>query len=215
VALEHLGRHQEADEAFARALKSAAAAPGPLRTRLRWVHGFAVAGRLPDRARQAFEEVLREDPANPQALYGCAMLLEREGRPEQALSFYNRALEASPSFSQARRFRAVLLARRGDFGSASRDINWCLETDRRSGAAYYAAACVAALMAEQTTGRPAREAGDQAVRLLGRAFERGYGRDRAAGDRDLEGIRRHPGYRRLLADVPPQAGGGEDHAGRP
>jgi tetratricopeptide (TPR) repeat protein len=161
------------------------------------VYGFAVAARKPARARAAFEEVLREKPEDPQALYGCAMLLDRAGRVEEALTFYDRALQAAPDFETARRFRAVARARRGDFQSATLDMNVCLSR-APSGATLYAAACVAALRAQQG-GPAAPQAEEQALTFLRQAFDQGYGPDRADEDHDLDGIRQHPEFRTLLS----------------
>ncbi len=199
VALEELGRHAEADAAFQAAFARSGSAAEEVRTRLRWVYGFAVAARLPGRASEAFEAVLREHPEHPQALYGRAMLLVEQGQEAEALALFGRALEADPGFADARRARAVLLARRGDFDGASRDINWCLERDAGAGPTLYAAACVAARAAEKGADAPAaRQASEQALTFLRKAFARGYGQDRADRDPDLAAVRREPEFRELL-----------------
>src|SRR5262249_22163816 len=51
IALERLGRHAEADAAFAGAFRQVAPRPDPARARLCWSYGFAVAKRLPRKAR--------------------------------------------------------------------------------------------------------------------------------------------------------------------
>jgi serine/threonine protein kinase/Flp pilus assembly protein TadD len=198
VALEHLGRHGEANAAFWEAQQRAADLAPEARARLRWVYGFAICDRLPERAREVFEEVLREQPDNPQALYGSAMLLERQGRSAKALPLYNRAVEVWPAFVAARRARAVLLARMGMLPRATQEINDCLERDPQAGATTYAAACVAALIAQHSDGAEARRAADQALQLLEQAFARGYGLAQAGEDRDLDGIRQDPRFRQLL-----------------
>ncbi len=76
--LESLGRHAEADDAFQQAFLLAPH-PDPAHIRLNWSYGFAVSSRLPDRAREAFDDVLRHDPHHPQALYGRAMLAMGHG----------------------------------------------------------------------------------------------------------------------------------------
>jgi tetratricopeptide (TPR) repeat protein len=200
AALERLGRPREAERAFAAAFARARGANREALARLRWVRGFAVAGRAPAAARADFEAVLKDDPANAQALYGSGMLLEREGRPEEALAYYDRAVDASPGFAQARRVRAVLLARQGDWRRAGREINWCLDQEPRGGPTLYAAACVAAL----TAGQNPRASG-QAVAFLRLAFAQGYGRDKVEADRDLDGVRGDPAFRALLAGPARQA----------
>jgi serine/threonine protein kinase/Tfp pilus assembly protein PilF len=200
VALEGLRRHPEADAAFEAALARAPKGPNAEALRIRWVYGFAVSERLPERAGKAFDEVLSQQPRHPQALYGRAMLLARQGREREAVSLFDRALEEAPDFVEARRFRAVLSARLGHFDRASQDINACLEREPKAGATLYAAACVAAPAAD-TARAPAdaRQAAEQALAFLRQAFERGYGRDKAATDPDLKGARRHPEFGRLLA----------------
>src|SRR5207249_1928940 len=128
--------------AFAR-LDALAAAE---RNRIRWTYGFAVAARLPDKAQQAFDLVLQEDPKVAEAWYGCGMLLEHN-RPEEALTCFNRAIQESANFIEPRRARAIVLARRGSVPAASQDINWCLDREPGSGVVLYGAACVTALAA--------------------------------------------------------------------
>ncbi len=196
IALEGLGRHAEADRAFATAFAKNGNALDAAGQRLHWVYGFAVARRLPERAAAAFEEVLRRDPEQPQALYGKAMLVvENHTQLDQAIGLFARALEAQPGFLEARRFRAVLLARRGEFAAALEDINLCLEREPRGGATLYAAACVAAHMAARSTDPAGAR---QALTFLRQALEAGYGHDKAADDPDLASLRAHPDFRLLL-----------------
>jgi tetratricopeptide (TPR) repeat protein len=189
VALERLGRHTEADAAFAMARRRAASSPPEVRLRLLWVYGFAIAARLPEEARDAFDAVLDEDQDNFQALYGCAMLLDRQGKGQEALRYFTRALAVNREFHEARRFRAVLYARLGQFREAAEDIEICLRMESTSGATRYAGACVAALASRADPGEA-----DRAVELLRQAFVMGYGRDMAAQDHDLDNIRNHPKF---------------------
>jgi serine/threonine protein kinase/tetratricopeptide (TPR) repeat protein len=198
VAHEGLKKHAQADQAFQTAERLAINLPAAQRHRLRWVFGFAVADRLPARARAAFESVIEENSADPQALYGCAMLLDRQGRAQESLRYFNRALDAAPGFEEARRFRALVLARRGDFSAARADMNQCLSKEPVSGATLYAAACVAALQAEHPDAGDPSLSTQQALAFLAEAFRRGYGQEQAVQDRDLDGIRRAPGFRQLL-----------------
>ena len=104
-----------------------------------------MAGRLPDNALKAFETVLRSHPTQPQALYGCAMIAMGRDHRADALDYFDRALEANPKFSEARQYRAVLLARLGQWNSQrDRRSNRCLEYDA-DWEALYAASCVASL----------------------------------------------------------------------
>ncbi len=196
IALEAMGRHDEADEAFKDAFARVPPRRDPARARLYWTYGFAVAARLPARSREAFDEVLLQDPKHLQALYGRAMLAAEAGRLGEAIRFFDRALDASPGYAQARRSRAVLLARAGEWARATRDVNWGLERDPDSGDSYYAAACVAALA---SVAFPDPKVVDQALDLLQRAVARGADLAKVEGDRDLAAIRPHPRFKEWLA----------------
>ncbi len=198
VALEALHQTGEADAAFHRAFARLDKLDAKTRQRLLWVYGFAVAARLPTKASLSFDAVLAVDPRQPQALYGRAMIAAQDDRVDEALGYFQRALDADPGFVEARRYRAVLLARRGFIAQASQDINACLEKEPSGGPTLYAAACVAALALARADEAHAAEITRQALTLLEQAFRNGYGRDRAAGDDDLAALRDLPAFRRLL-----------------
>jgi tetratricopeptide (TPR) repeat protein len=202
ITLEELGRTEEADAEFATAFARAEAEPRAVRVRTGWAYGFAVAKRLPDRALEAFEDVLALEPDEPQALYGRGMLLMQKGRADAALACFNRVVELAPRMAEARRYRAILLARAGRLAPAAEDVNWCLRECPDDGAAYYAAACVAALAAESYADpATARQATDQAVGFLQKAFAKGYGRTQAAEDPDLKAVHDHPGFAELVKQL--------------
>ncbi len=205
LALEGLGRHEEADKVFALALDRVPLSD-PSRNRLAWTYGFAVAGRRPDRARAAFDEILTREPGHPQALYGRAMLAMSGDDPQVALRYFDQALATSPGFAEARRYRAVVLARLGQWDRATRDINACLEREPGSGPTLYAAACVAARAA---AANRAPRAIDQALELLGRAWDRGEGLQ-ADRDPDLAVLRTDPRFARRMAEL--RAGTGQTAA---
>ncbi len=196
MALEALGRPEEAGAAFDAAFARAGALAAPARARLWWSYGFAVAPRRPERAAQAFDTALREDPGQPQALYGRAMLAAERGDLVDANAFADRAVAADPAWVDARRCRAIVAARRGDFARAEADINWCLEREPAAGATLYAAACVSARAAARF---PSSAAAEQAVEFLRRAFAEGYGRNKAETDPDLATVCRHPRFVQLVA----------------
>jgi tetratricopeptide (TPR) repeat protein len=194
IALEGLKRPAEADAAFAEAFARVPPRPDPARARLCWSYGFAVAARLPEKARAAFDDVLLQDPRHPQALYGRAMLAAGQGRNDEAIAAFGRALEVRPGFNEARRSRAVLLARKGDWEHAAQDINWCLDREPTSSETLYAAACVTALAARAS---PSPRALDQAFDLLYRALDRGIEPARAVVDPDLAALRSDPRFQEL------------------
>jgi serine/threonine protein kinase/tetratricopeptide (TPR) repeat protein len=194
IALEYLGKHRAADAAFASAWKG-----DPTHVPMLLGYGFAVAERLPVKAQAAFMKVLEREPRNPRALYGRGMLFSnRSPRSDHALFFFNQAIEADPTFVAARRGRALVLAHRAEWAWARQEVDWCVATDP-SGVTLYAAACVYALNAERTLNDiEARWTADRAIALLREAMGQGYGRDKAAKDSDLKGIRRHPEFRKLV-----------------
>jgi tetratricopeptide (TPR) repeat protein len=162
-------------------------------------YGFAVSGRRPEEARDAFIRVLDHQPRNPRAWYGRAMLLARQDRrSDRALTCFSLALQADPAFVAARCARANVLAHRGERELAIQDIEWCLGTTDPSGATWYAAACVYALMAPSYSGELGQKLADRAVLLLQRAFEHGYGKDRAGQDSDLDSLHNHPKFQELV-----------------
>ena len=103
-------------------------------------------------------------------------------------------LDATPTFVEARRYRAVVLARQGKWDRAMRDINWCLDREPGSGDTLYAAACVAARAAEAS---PTPDAVDRALELLRRAIAHGSGK-KAFEDPDLLALRRDPRFGQLI-----------------
>ena len=65
---------------------------------------------------------------------------------------------------------------------------------------FYAAACVAARMAEATQSTNAAEAAkarDEAFDFLDRAFKQNYGPGRVDDDPDLAALRKHAGFERF------------------
>ncbi len=194
VALEGLGRHDEADDAFRVCFDHVDGLPDSTRARLSWSYGFAISARDPGRARKAFDDVLRRDPRNVQALYGRGMLAMSGGEEARALGDFDRAIAADPMRIEARRYRAILLARRGDCDAAAREINGCLEREPRSPATLYAAACVAA----RAYGKAGTTAlANQSIDLLERALAEGADAAQADKDPDFEAVRTLAQFRRL------------------
>jgi tetratricopeptide (TPR) repeat protein len=203
MAFEGVRQFSEADAAFEQAFRRTKTAPPSDRNRIRWTYAFAVASRLPQRAKEAFEEVLEQDPSHSQALYGLALVLVEQKEPEKALHLLDEAVKNAPHFIEARRGRAILRARRGHLEGAREDINWCLERDEKGGETLYKAACVLALAADKTV-LERRALAEQAITFLQRAFVSGYGKEIAASDADLASIHGVPEFRRLLDEADKQ-----------
>lgn len=200
MALEALGRHSEADSAFEEALAHAETLNGPGRLRILWTYGFAVSQRLPQKARQVFDAILRTSPRHPEALYGRAMLAAADGHPADAVRDLGLALDANPDMSLARQYRAIMLARLGEWQRAAEDIQRCLQRNPADGSAYYAAACVASLASRQ---RADPRLAQQAVEFLDLAGRAGLDITKAQTDPDLDPIRELPGFQRLVPSPVP------------
>jgi len=168
---------------------------------LRLTYGFAVAERLPDEARRAFDEVAHDKSAKgrtaAQALYGLGMR-SSPNRPREAIHYFTQAIEADPNLIEAVRFRGILWARCGDFEAAGKDINTCLVREPNAGGSLYAAACITALAAKKFSGATRAKLCAKAIELLQQAFDRGYGKDKVAEDPDLTVLRGLPEFRRLV-----------------
>ncbi len=168
--------------------------PAPTRARLAWAYGFAISARDADRARKAFDDALRFDPRNAQAFYGRAMIAMGRGEDAGALRDFDRAIEADPGRNEARRYRAILLARQGDWKSATlRD-----QPMPSTRAPVFGDALRRRLRRRQGLRR-LRHHRDR--RPVARPPRAGPGRGRrprqAAEDPDLVAIRRLPRFRRL------------------
>ena len=196
--LERLARHAAADAAFEAAATRLESLPEVVRNQLACSYGFAVYSRLPAEAKRAFQRVPSGDAKYPEALYGLAMIAVNEDRLERAVELFGKALTIRPTFEEARRFRAVLLARLQQFSEAISEINTALQSAPKSGATLYAAACVTSLASEQaTTPAVKQQAHQESLRFLRQALEQGYGQQ-AATDNDLAGLRQHPEFEKLL-----------------
>lgn len=199
IALEGLGRTTEADAAFDAAFARLSDISSAHRQRLHLARGFAVAARRPEQAAADFAAILAEAPRHPQARYGLAMLAVARGTLDEALTHADCAVQADPTFVDARRCRAIIHARRGAFAAASEDINTCLQSEPNSGMTLYAAACVAAL-ASAALGDDS--AGDQAMGFLRQALNAGYGHPQLKFDPDLSSLRKRPAFQQWVAGGP-------------
>lgn len=90
-----------------------------------------------DRAQVDYEQVLRSDPKNTDALLGLATIAARQGQAEQAQSFYLRALESDPNDATA---QAGVLNTRGqaDPGLSESRLKTALANQPTSPALHFA-----------------------------------------------------------------------------
>jgi serine/threonine protein kinase/Tfp pilus assembly protein PilF len=196
IALLELGRDDEANAAFAQAW-----ANGWTNLDLRLNYAFVISQRQPEEAQKIFREILRRNPRNAHALYGCGMLLEHQRRDSQeAAVWFSEALQSDPNFVEARLARALVYAHQDRGMAAQEDVALCVRQDPR-GQTLYQAACFYALLASQGKEPLAASWTETALRLLEAAFKQGYGREKAVTDSDLDGIRQHPKFHDVLQKV--------------
>ena len=201
-AFEGLHQYSEADAAFAEAFADPAALLPSVRHQMSCAYGFAVYQRLPEQAESAFRSIDARDVRYPDAVYGRGLLAAERGEPARAMRYFKEAIAARPTFDEPRRFLAILLAREGKLTEAVAAINESLTLNPNSGPAHYAAACVSALAAQQTTdAEPSRQAKLEALKLLGRALELGYGHQ-APSDSDLSALHALPEFISMLRSMP-------------
>jgi serine/threonine protein kinase/tetratricopeptide (TPR) repeat protein len=150
----------------------------------------------PKAALADFEQALRFNPRSLEGLQNKASVLaDQLGQTGQALSVLDRAVELYPWFVPARAGRGVLLARLGKRTEAIRDAEECLRQDAKPATLYLVAGIYSRTSKQQPQDR------DEALFLLSTALRKGYGRELIAIDTDLDPIREHPDFRRVLEQV--------------
>lgn len=94
------------------------------------------ADRLDD-ARRGYEQVLRTDPRNPDALLGMAAIDARQGRIDRAQDLYQRVLDSDPTDATA---QAALITLRGqsDSGQSESRLKTLLASQPDSSALHFA-----------------------------------------------------------------------------
>lgn len=191
MALEGMGQHAEADELFNRVLQLAKKSSDVNTHRFSSAYAFAVAHRAPNISRKAFEEIVRVNPEHAQAHYGLGMLKMNEQDLAGAVRCFDRALEAETTFIEPLRYRAIALARQGDYQQALGDTRACVEREPSNPDSLYAAACVAALVARKLQPENFK---DSALELLKSAIEFGADPARARTDPDFSVLRGDPDF---------------------
>ena len=186
-ALARLGRHADAERAFAAVLGEHPNDPMLLSAR-----GFARLGRDQPGAAADFDRALQLDPRNPRAHLGRAYLV-RGRDPRAALEEVQRALDAEPDFGDALQLRALIRARLNDPG-AEADVDRFLHvtTPQR----LYNAACTFSLLSR---ARSDARLTARALDYLQRALDAGLSPDYAEQDPDLDTLRRSPRFASLIA----------------
>jgi serine/threonine protein kinase/Flp pilus assembly protein TadD len=203
MAFEGLGRHDEADALFAEILDAAQSLSDLTVQRIGWSYAFAIFGRKPDTSRQIFDNILKLDPKQPQALYGQGMVEMQRGKLEFAIRRFDEAINSDPKFIEPLRYRAVALARLGQLQAAWTDAYACLEKEPTNPDSRYIASCVTALAAKMTKPREQKEqliAG--ALKLLREAISCGAKRERARTDPDFSALYNVPEFRKLVGEDP-------------
>jgi tetratricopeptide (TPR) repeat protein len=157
--------------------------------------GWARLARDPAGALADFEHGLALNPRSPRLLQNKAhVLAERLGRTREGLETLTRLVAACPDNAPARSSRGVLHARLGEWDEALRDAQEALDRDATAPTRYQVG-CLYALCAAHD-----RRHAETAVQLLGDALrDHGYGADLLATDTDLDPVREHAGFKRLLA----------------
>jgi serine/threonine protein kinase/tetratricopeptide (TPR) repeat protein len=139
-----------------------------------------------------FEQALKMNPGYLPALQNKAHVLALAQRNEEALLVMEQAVRRYPDFVPARLGRGVLLARLGKRAEAHREARAALDRDG-SPATLYQASNIFALTARQQP-----EDRLDALPLLRRALGAGFGLDIIDSDSDMDPIRDHADFRRIV-----------------
>jgi tetratricopeptide (TPR) repeat protein len=140
-----------------------------------------------------FDRALRFNPRSLDGLQNKASVLsEKLGQTPEAVAVLDREIELYPGFVPARAGRGVLLARLGKRKEAIHDAEECLCQDNQPATLYQVAGIYALTSRQQPQDR------DEALFLLSSALRKGYGKELIGIDTDLDPIRSHPDFRRML-----------------
>jgi serine/threonine protein kinase/Flp pilus assembly protein TadD len=164
---------------------------------LSWVvRGLAKTQSNPKASLSDLDQALHINPYSLDGLQNKASVLsEQLGRTEEAIKVLNTAIELYPDFIPARAGRGVLLARLGKRKEAHRDAEECLIRDVQPATLYQVAGIYALTYKQHPEDLP------QALLFLSCALAKGYGQNLLAIDPDLDPIRKHPDFIRLVAQT--------------
>jgi len=132
VALDGLGRHEEALDAYNKAIEI-----DPQFTEAWYGKGFAL-GRLDrdEEALDAFNKVIEIDPQFTEAWYGKGFVLGELERYKDALAAYNKAIEIDPQFTEAWYGKGFALGELERYKDALAAYNKAIEIDPQDALAY-------------------------------------------------------------------------------
>jgi eukaryotic-like serine/threonine-protein kinase len=159
-----------------------------------------MAGALAD-----FRKAAELNPRSLAALQDQAHVLMELGRNQEALALLDQVIKLYPDFVPARADRGVARARLGQREAAHEDADDALNRDYGP-TTQYQVACIYAL----TSRQDADDCSD-ALHHLSSALRKGFGVDLLDQDQDLDPIRKHPEFQRLVGavralQVPPRKG---------
>ncbi len=117
------GKH---DAALAAMQRAAAINPASLALQESYARNLIEAGRLAD-AYAEFQKILARWPRNADALVDSGMLAHRLGHDEEAVDYWQRAVDADPGQSHAQLYLAQSLDQRGELQAAARHYRVYLE----------------------------------------------------------------------------------------
>ncbi|MCS7047149.1 MAG: tetratricopeptide repeat protein, partial [Gemmataceae bacterium] len=163
-----------------------------------WIErGLARLEREPKAALDDFNAALQLNPRSRDALQNKAhVLAEHLHQLGEAITVLDRLIELYPDFLLAYGSRGVYHARLGHIEAARRDADYCLSRDH-SPFGLYQQASLLALLARHD---PAITA--EALRVFEQALQSGFNDlDLIDSDSDIDAIRSHPQFRRLIASA--------------
>ena len=161
---------------------------------LSWIsRGLAFLPADPKRAVSDFDQALALNPRSLAALQNKAHVLGKYfKKTEEAIQVLDRAIALYPDDVRPRAGRGVNLARLGKREAALKDAEQALLLDDNPPNLYQVAGIYA------LTSRQEPEDQKEALRLLTKALQKGFGHEYLEIDRDLDPIRESPTFRRVI-----------------
>ncbi|MBI1357727.1 MAG: tetratricopeptide repeat protein [Acidobacteria bacterium] len=133
VALERVGRPEQAEQVLRQALEAFPGDPKALTN----LGESLLAQERPAEARGALEQALERDPDSPEAWNNLARALRALGEPARAIEAAREAIRREPAFSTAHNNLANLLLAEGQAAEAERHFRLALEAEPGYAEAHY------------------------------------------------------------------------------